>query len=126
MRPDGLSTCKFRGAEHGATCFCRHPQIAVGQRSVSVKWSQCQSCDLVQIGDSVAPAPATKRWRLGDQVSSALAIIGITEDRVTKWIGQPCGCPERREKLNKLSEWAQSALESSADAAKASLQKLMS
>ncbi len=43
---------------------------------------------------------------LGDVIHSALSQLGITGDRVTRWVGKPCGCEERREKLNSLSRWA--------------------
>lgn len=48
--------------------------------------------------------------RFGDIVSSALAAVGITEERVTAWVGAPCGCKERKEKLNRLGFWAQAML----------------
>jgi hypothetical protein len=44
--------------------------------------------------------------RLGDVISQALALIGITEKKVSDWLGKPCGCAERREKLNALGAWA--------------------
>ena len=43
---------------------------------------------------------------LGDTIKSALSVVGITEERVTEWLGRPCGCAGRRKKLNKLDEWA--------------------
>ena len=43
---------------------------------------------------------------LGDRVRDALSALGITDERVTEWIGKPCGCEERKEKLNQLSRWA--------------------
>ncbi len=43
---------------------------------------------------------------LGDQVESALKLLGITKEKVEKWLGRPCGCKERQEKLNKLGRWA--------------------
>ena len=43
---------------------------------------------------------------LGDRVSQALSLVGITEERVSKWLGRPCGCAKRREKLNQLGAWA--------------------
>lgn len=43
---------------------------------------------------------------LGDKISSALSIIGITDTRVSRWLGAPCGCKERQEKLNALTFWA--------------------
>lgn len=52
---------------------------------------------------------AAEQPGLGDRVESALAFIGITKDRVEAWIGEPCNCDERREKLNALGEWAASA-----------------
>jgi len=45
---------------------------------------------------------------LGDMVANTLKTFGITPDRVSKWIGKPCGCKKRQEKLNKLSRWAKS------------------
>lgn len=51
-----------------------------------------------------------RRILLGDMVKRALSSIGITEERVTEWLGRPCGCAERREKLNELDAWARSKL----------------
>lgn len=42
---------------------------------------------------------------LGDVVSKALALVGVTEERVVQWIGD-CKCKERRAKLNQLGNWA--------------------
>jgi hypothetical protein len=39
---------------------------------------------------------------LGDIVKAGLSAIGITEERVSKAIGRPCGCSKRAEKLNDL------------------------
>lgn len=43
---------------------------------------------------------------LGDAIEAALASVGVTKDRVERWIGGPCGCVERQQKLNALSRWA--------------------
>lgn len=43
---------------------------------------------------------------LGDAVSEALAAVGITPEAVTRWLGEPCGCEERKAKLNALGVWA--------------------
>jgi len=43
---------------------------------------------------------------LGDKVEAALKLVGITEERVSRWLGKLCNCPERREKLNQLGNWA--------------------
>ena len=42
---------------------------------------------------------------LGDAISSALSAVGITEERVSKWLGKPCGCGARKEKINNLHRW---------------------
>lgn len=42
---------------------------------------------------------------LGDWVESALTSVGITSERVEEWIGKPCNCAERKEKLNALHRW---------------------
>ena len=47
---------------------------------------------------------------LGDHVEAALTKLGITSDRVEKWIGRKCGCRERKEKLNRLGAWAKKVL----------------
>lgn len=43
---------------------------------------------------------------LGDCVAELLARFGVTEAEVSRWLGRPCGCAERREKLNALGAWA--------------------
>lgn len=47
---------------------------------------------------------------LGDQIERALATIGITSERAESWIGVPCGCKERKEKINALEVWARRVL----------------
>jgi hypothetical protein len=49
-------------------------------------------------------------WALGDAVKKALSSVGITEDRVSSWLGAPCNCSERADKLNQVSAWAESIL----------------
>lgn len=39
---------------------------------------------------------------LGDDVKRVLESVGITESRVSKWLGRPCNCQKRRERLNRL------------------------
>ncbi len=42
---------------------------------------------------------------LGDAVEAALKTVGITVERVERWLGKPCGCKERQDKLNLLGYW---------------------
>lgn len=43
---------------------------------------------------------------LGDRVANALATVGVTSERIERWLGTPCGCEERQVKLNQLHAWA--------------------
>ena len=47
------------------------------------------------------PAPG---W--GDRVEAALKLVGVTPEKVSAWLGRPCGCAERKNRLNKLGRWA--------------------
>jgi len=49
--------------------------------------------------------------RLGDAVEKALATVGITQERVSRWFGHDCGgCKRRQDKLNQLGYWASAVL----------------
>lgn len=54
-----------------------------------------------QIRERVAAIRA-KRRGLGDMVAAGLAAVGITPERVSAALGRPCGCKERKQKLNEL------------------------
>lgn len=43
---------------------------------------------------------------LGSSIQRALSSVGVTEERVEQWLGAPCNCKERIEKLNRLGAWA--------------------
>lgn len=43
---------------------------------------------------------------MGYRIEQALTAVGVTKERVEKFVGAPCGCVERREKLNRLGAWA--------------------
>lgn len=55
---------------------------------------------------------------LGDLVSKALSVVGLTEDRVSEFMGRPCGCKERRQRLNALTFWATRVLSGQTEKAK--------
>jgi hypothetical protein len=59
----------------------------------------------------VAPTPRQQSPRgFGDLIASALSAVGVTQERVSSWIGGECGCAARQEKLNRLGAWAASFL----------------
>lgn len=47
---------------------------------------------------------------LGDRIAQALEIVGIDQQRVERWLGAPCNCPERQAKLNQIDSWARRIL----------------
>ena len=63
-----------------------------------------------QPGTLILRSPKPRKRGLGDAIESALKTVGVTEERVSKWLGRPCGCRARRQKLNRLSEWASSVV----------------
>jgi hypothetical protein len=52
--------------------------------------------------DELHPAYPRAKPGLGDMVKATLSAVGITEERVSKAIGKPCGCGKRAAKLNEL------------------------
>lgn len=43
---------------------------------------------------------------LGESIQRALELVGITEERVSRWVGGECGCKDRKERLDRLGVWA--------------------
>jgi hypothetical protein len=77
QRADGRYVCAVRG--HVYSTHARPPIRCV--------------CDITA---------ARKKAGLGDRVSQVLSLVGITEQRVSRLLGRPCGCGKRREALNRL------------------------
>lgn len=66
-----------------------------------------------------------KPLELGDAVHNALSLVGITPERVSAWIGRPCGCTKRQEKLNELSRWTKRIVSGKTEDAKKLLEELI-
>ena len=62
--------------------------------------------------DSVKPQTSnqTHDTGLGDRVEQALTLVGITQERVMRWMGGQCRCKERKARLNAISFWASRVL----------------
>lgn len=48
---------------------------------------------------------------MGDKIAKALAAVGVTPEAVEAWLGQPCRCRERRDRLNAVGRWASRVLQ---------------
>jgi hypothetical protein len=57
---------------------------------------------IASVQERILAAKARKPLGLGGMIKAGLSAIGITEERVSKAIGKPCGCGKRAEKLDKL------------------------
>ena len=63
--------------------------------------------------------------KLGDRIEQALTSVGLTSERVSKWLGKPCRCRERRMRLNALDAWARRVLAGKMDGATEYLRGIM-
>jgi hypothetical protein len=84
---------------------CRIGHLEQRCRERGYTLDEVRPCIVSQDGDEITvdethPAYPRARPGLGDLVKSGLSAIGITEERVSKAIGRPCGCGERAEMLN--------------------------
>lgn len=64
----------------------------------------------VALASTTNHGPVAKGHELGDLVKQALDKVGINEKRIKEYLGVPCGCTERQEKLNRLSRWVKKIL----------------
>ena len=62
---------------------------------------------------------------IGDRIGQALSIVGITPNRVTNWLGKPCGCEERKEKLNRLETWVLEFFRGNKETSKEELEEIL-
>lgn len=66
-----------------------------------------RECIVSEDGDTITvdeahPVYPKAKAGLGDMVKAGLSAIGITEQRVSKVLGRPCGCSKRAEALNEI------------------------
>jgi hypothetical protein len=62
---------------------------------------------------------------LGDVIEAALTKVGITTERIERWLKVKCGCRERRDKLNALSAWARRIIHDKTDKASEYLEGIL-
>lgn len=86
-------------------CHRKHLEQRCRQRGRSLH--DVRACIVSEDGDYITvdethPAYPRAKMGLGDIVKSMLSAVGITEERVSKALGRPCGCSKRAEELNRL------------------------
>lgn len=99
--PAGIKLGTFAPVYGGDFDFIR--DTIQGNPDRSVRWV---SEVIIDIRPKPKPKPVKSDWPIGDHVESALSSVGITKERVSRWLGAPCNCPARQAKLNKLGHWA--------------------
>ncbi len=66
---------------------------------------------LPDIPEITIPNNPNSVWDFGDHVKSALDLMGITQDRVKRYLGTSCySCVERQRRLNRVGQWCRQAL----------------
>lgn len=80
--------------------------------------------------DTNAVDPAVEyiglKMKLGDNIASALDRIGLPSRRVEAWLGRPCHCKDRQERLNQLGQWAERVIKGRVEKAREFLAAIMS
>ncbi len=81
--------------------------------------------DALNLANHIQPLHPTQKL-LGDHVEGALALVGITSDRVEHLLGTDnCGCTERKEKLNQLHRWAKRVIGGKTEKAEQHLESIL-
>lgn len=62
---------------------------------------------------------------LGDAAEKALSAVGITKERVERWLGRPCKCRQRQEKLNRFGYWVARVLSGKTERAEEYLEEMI-
>ena len=86
-------------------CQMYHLEERCRQRGYTLE--EVLPCIVSQDGDQITvdethPAYPRQRMGLGDMVKAGLSAVGITEERVSKAIGRPCGCGKRAAAMNQF------------------------
>lgn len=106
------ATCKHRGPITGSGPGVTFAQCRLHRQTCVVEKSQLSILSCAACGDfePTRESPPKSSWGLGTVIETALSAVGITEERVSKLLGAPCGCSERRKKLDAISRWAAAKL----------------
>lgn len=91
---------------------CRLAHLEARCRERGYAFADVLPCVVSRDGDTLVvdethPAYPRKRAGLGDMVAAGLSAVGITPERVSKALGKPCGCAERKRRLNELGRKVQ-------------------
>jgi hypothetical protein len=88
-------------------CHRSHLEERCQERGYTLE--QVMGCVVSQDGDVWTIDPDHKSYPrtkpgLGDRVEGVLKSVGITQGRVSRLIGRPCGCEGRKKLLNNVGK----------------------
>jgi hypothetical protein len=87
-------------------CRLHHLEARCRERGYSLE--QVQPCIVSEddgwiVVDEAHPAyPSRAKPGLGDMLKAGLSAVGITEERISRLVGRPCGCGQRAAKINEF------------------------
>ena len=87
---------------------CRREHLEARCRERGYTLAQASPCIVLDHGngwitvDENHAAYPREKLGLGGMIKAGLSAIGITEKRVSKAIGKPCGCSKRAARLDEL------------------------
>lgn len=75
--------------------------------------------------ENLPPQALYGPMQLGNALEGAFKAVGITPERVSRFLGRPCNCAARRDKLNALHAWAARWLSGKRDDAKRHIEDIL-
>ena len=111
---DGM--CKRRGVAMSA----HHRKLCATNPKYALLWDRRYG-----VVDEEVSIEAPELKLAGDRIEEALSLIGVTKERVEKFIGGPCRCGERQRKINQVDAWARRVISGKAKNAKKLLHKII-
>ena len=81
---------------------CQYEPIGSGK----LRCRQCGDIATRQTNrNCIMPTYGPHRPGLGDHIAVGLTMLGVTKERYAAWLGKPCNCQKRQEKLNRLGRY---------------------
>ena len=62
----------------------------------------------------------------GDCIALACEKVGLTTERISRWLGRECGCEDRRAKINAIHLWAKRVVSGKVEKAREILEGILS
>jgi len=118
--PCGHRRLLKRGSDHVYDCDVH------GSCTIDKVYLRIRACVCCSDRTEYRERPPESAGLLGSRLEAALSTVGITKNRVSEWIGRDCHCADTRDKLNQLHLWAMNSVKSSAEAAKAAIEAMLS